>query len=297
MAKLTGLVPPLLTPLNADGTLDKAGLEKLINHCIDGGATGIFLCGSCGEGSFFTDEFRREISEESIRIIGGRVPILLGILENTTSKVIRGIKAVDDLAIDYYVIVAPYYIPATQPMILKHVNEIAASTKKNLLIYNIPPFTNSVIAPETMRELCKLPTVVGCKDTNSSWPTVQRELFFAKKDDFVLLTGDEEICGVNMLLGSDGVVAGTGNIYPQFFTDFYEAAAAKDVDKVYEYMERLDAFKAVMRTNIHWIPRLKYLAARKGLMQEHVASPLIPLTDAEKAQIEEILKDVEKNLY
>lgn len=295
--KLYGVIPPLVTPLNQDGSLDKEGLKKLINYCIDGGVHGIFLMGSCGEGSLFTSRFRRELGEEAVKIIDGRVPLLMGVLENTTSKVIDAIQDLEGIAIDYYVVVAPYYLPATQEMILNHFQKIVEATGKQILVYNIPPFTNSVIEPETMSQLCKLPGVVGCKDTNSDWPTVQRELYNSKREGFVMLNGDEELSGIGMLMGTDGCVPGTANAYPRFFVDLYEAAKAGDIAKVYELTDRLDQFKAVMRTDMHWIPRLKYLAARKGLIQEYTADPLPQLTQEQKDELEKILSQVDQCLY
>lgn len=291
--KLSGVIPPLFTPLNEDGSLDVAGLEKLINHCLDAGVHGIFLLGSCGEGSFVTNEFRKQLLIESNRIINGRVPVLLGVLENTTSKVIEAIRYVEGEHVDYFVVVAPYYIPATQEMILKHVQSIVQATHKPLLIYNIPQFTNSVIAPETMAALCELPEVVGCKDTNGDWATIQRELFKSKRGDFAMLSGDEELCGVGMLLGTDGCVPGTGNIYPKFFVDLYYAAKEKNVEKVYDMMDRLDQFKEIMRTDDQWISRNKYLAFKKGLIKEYTAEPLGILSDASKAKLDEIFARVD----
>lgn len=291
--KLSGVIPPLFTPLNQDGSLDTEGLEKLICHCLDAGVHGIFLLGSCGEGSFVTNEFRKQLLTEANRIIDGRVPVLLGVLENTTSKVIEAIEYVEGEHVDYFVVVAPYYIPATQDMIIRHVQEIVQAVHKPLLIYNIPQFTNSVISPETMAALCSIPEVVGCKDTNGDWATIQRELFKSRREDFVMLSGDEELCGAGMLLGTDGCVPGTGNIYPRFFVDLYHAAKEKNVEKVYDMMDRLDQFKEIMRTDDQWIVRNKYLAFKKGLMKEYPAQPLGLLSDERKQKLDEIFARVD----
>lgn len=291
--KLSGVIPPLFTPLNADGSLDTIGLENLINHCLNAGVHGIFLLGSCGEGSFVTNAFRKQILTEANKIIQGRVPILLGVLENTTSKVIEAIQYVEGEHVDYFVVVAPYYIPATQDMVIRHIKCIVEAVHKPLLIYNIPPFTNSVISPETMEELCRIPEVAGCKDTNGDWATIQRELFRSRRKNFSMLSGDEELCGVGMLMGTDGCVPGTGNIYPKFFVDLYYAAKEKDIEKVYSMMDRLDRFKEVLRTDDQWIVRNKYLAAKKGLIQEYPVKPLGILSDESKKILDEIFERVD----
>ena len=297
MNKLSGIIPPLVTPVHSDGRLDVESLQKLIDNCINEGVNGIFIMGSCGEGSVLGAELRADITREAVKIVAGRVALLVGVLESSTQKVIEEIKRLEPLGAEYFVVTPPFYLPAAnQDQIYAHFKDIAASTKKNIVAYNIPCFVNSEILPETQQKICAIENVVGVKDSTGNWDLFQKALMLKKQNDFTLISGDESLASAGMIFGSNGCVPCLGNPYPRMLVDLYEAAQRKDIDGVFALETKLVQTKRTWGCGGYWIAIVKYLCARKGLCQPYTLTPSLDLTDEQKRFIDELL-DVEEVAY
>lgn len=297
MAKLSGVIPPLVTPVHRDGSLDVESLRRLIDHCISGGCNGIFIMGSCGEGSVLPSGLRRELTARAVEIVADRVPLLVGALESSTQKVIEEIGRLTPCGAEYFVVTAPFYLAASgQAQIYEHFRAVASSTDRKIVAYNIPCFAHCDILPETQEKLCRIENIVAVKDSTGSWDLFQKALMIKKQRDFTLLSGDESLSSAGMLFGSDGCVPCLGNAYPRALADMYEAAKNKDVDRVFDLMTRLVNTKKAWGSGGYWIAIVKYLCARKGLCQPYTLTPSEDLTDAQKQFIDDLL-DGREELY
>jgi len=297
MKRLSGIIPPLVTPVNQDGSLDNESLEKIINNCIEHGCNGIFIMGSCGEGSVMGSALRKELTQKAVSAVNARVPLLVGVLENSTQKVIEEIKRLETCGAEYFVVTAPYYLAVSgQEEIYRHFKAVAESTDKMIVVYNIPCFVHCDILPETMRKLCMIKNIVGVKDSTGSWDLFQRALMLKKTQDFNLLSGDENLCAAGMLFGADGCVPCLANAYPSTLVDLYKAATEKDVERVFHLETRLVNTKKVWGCGGYWIAIVKYLCARKGLCKEYTLTPSENLTDAQKKFIDDLL-DAREEMY
>lgn len=292
---LKGIIPPLVTPLQEDGSLDEKGLKRLVDHCIRGGVDGIFILGSCGEGSVFPIGFRKEFTQKTLEFAAGRVPVLVGVLDNSTPKVIEGIKALAETGAEYFVVTAPYYLAVTgQEAIYRHYQTVAASTEKKIVIYNIPSFTHTNIAPETAARLLRdIDNIAGEKDSTDDWAQFEKELFLKTEETGSLLSGCEETCALSMLLGADGCVPCLANAYPAFFAELYAAAREGNVEKVFSMQKEITELRAIMGCG-YWVSIVKYLCARKDLIQDYPAAPEVPLTAEQKQAVEGILATMER---
>ncbi len=290
--EIQGIIPPLLTPLDREGDVDVPALKRLIEHCIRGGVSGIFVLGSCGEGTVLSREQRRCAAEKALEITGERIPVLVGVLETSAAGITEEIKEYEEMGAEYFVAAAPYYLPpGSQEEILEHFRYITEHMHGKLIIYNIPPYTNSDILPTTMERLLEMPKVTAIKDSTGNWALFQKILFAEKKGS--LLSGNEDLCGAAMLLGADGCVPCLANIYPGFYVDMLGYGREKNVDKILEYQRAIVEMKEVFQYGRSWIAVVKYLCARKGLILPYVGKTLPELTEGEKNAIEEYLKDHE----
>lgn len=290
--EIKGIIPPLLTPLDKDGNVDEAALEKLIEHCIKGGVDGIFVLGSCGEGTVLSGEQRRAVVKKSLEVIKGRVPLLVGVLETAASRVLEEIWTFEKLGAEYFVATVPYYLsPTGQEDILVHYRYISQNMHGKLIIYNIPPYTHSDILPDTMAKLLEVPNIIAIKDSTGDWALFQSALLAERSGS--LLSGNEDLCGAAMLFGADGCVPCLANIYPAFYVDMFRYAQAKNVDKVMEYQKAIIEMKKALSFGKSWIAVVKYLCARKGIIQPYMGAVLPELTESEKTAIERYLQDHE----
>ncbi|HJB15933.1 MAG TPA: dihydrodipicolinate synthase family protein [Candidatus Blautia excrementipullorum] len=290
--KLKGIIPPLVTPLDREGKIDEQSLGKLIRFCINGGVSGIFILGSCGEGSSLTAVQKRAAVSAALKAAGGEVPVLVGVLETSTEKILEEIKTYEKEGAEYFVSAVPYYLsPQNQEDILRHYRFLAEHTEGKLIAYNIPPYVHCDILPETMKKILEIPEVIAVKDSTGDWSLCQKALFLNHGG---ILSGNEELCGAAMAFGAEGSVPCLANAYPEFYSKMYRYAQEKNIEKVIECQKAIIKMKRVLDFSRNWISSVKYLCARKGLIQPYTSYGISPLNKAEIEKTEQYLKENEK---
>ena len=136
--QLTGIVPPLVTPLSDRDTLDVPGLERLIEHLIAGGVAGLFILGTTGEGPSLSYRLRRELIERACKLAAGRVPVLAGITDTSFTESINLAVHAAKHGCHSAVLAAPYYFPAGQPELIEYLNDLVNELPLPMFIYNMP---------------------------------------------------------------------------------------------------------------------------------------------------------------
>lgn len=291
--KLTGIIPPLVTPLDASGKIDEKALKRLIEYCIQGGVSGIFMLGSCGEGTSLTGEQKRTAVKCALEAAEGKVPVLTGVLETSTEKILEEIRCYEQLGAEYFVSAVPYYLsPGGQEGILEHYRFLAEHTKGSLIAYNIPPYVHYDILPETMKKILEIPGVIAVKDSTGDWSLCQKALFLNESGG--ILSGNEDFCGAAMLFGAEGCVPCLANAYPEFYSRFYRYAMEKNIDKVLECQKAVVKMKKILELAGNWIAAVKYLCARKGLISLYTTRGIPEPDQSEIRKMEEYLRENEK---
>jgi 4-hydroxy-tetrahydrodipicolinate synthase len=285
--RIRGIYPPLITPIHRDGSLDPEGFGKLIEHVIRGGVHGLFVMGSCGEGSMVSPQMRLDAAIIARDIGNGRLPLLVGILEQSTLGVIASIRMLEEEGFDTFVVTPPYYLKyPSQEELVRHYEKIAQSIKGRIVLYNIPQFAGACLTAETMIHLSQLPSVVGIKDSDPCWENVQNALLKKWESDFPYMVGNEDTCGAGLLLGGDGIVPCLGNIYPGLFADLYAAALRKDLQQVIELQALVTRLRNIMKYAGNWIACIKYMAYRKGLCEMYTMCPIKPVSLEESSRLD-----------
>ena len=293
--KLEGVITPLITPLEGDGTLDQGALIRLVEHGMRGGIHGVFIAGSCGEGTCISADMRRQAALLARQVAQDNVKVLVGVLEQSTAAVIREIKQLEQDGFDCFVVAPPYYLKyETQGEIIRHYEAVHNAIETELVIYNIPQFAGTCIAPKTLVELSNLERVVSIKDSNPNWEAVQNVLLLKRDHGFSYLVGNEDNGAPGMLFGGDGCVPCLGNIYPKLFVDLYEAAKRGDVELVFELQGVVTELRNILRHATAWISGIKYIASLNGLCDDTPAVPIQPLSCSERAIIGSSIVDFHK---
>lgn len=295
--KLNGIVPPLVTPLSDDNTLDLRGLKNLIEHVIEGGVHGIFILGTTGEAQSLGFDLRAKMVVETARILNGRLPLLVGISDTSIADSVRLALIAKENGADAVVSAPPYYYATAQAEMIEFYNKLIDQLPLPVYLYNMPSHTKVSFAPETIRELAKNKKVIGFKDSSANggfFQAVQYEM--RGREDFSLFVGPEEMTAETVLLGGDGGVNGGANIFPKLYVDLYNAAVAGDIATVRRLQEKVMQISRTIYTQgqygSSYLKGVKCALGILGICSDYLASPYSKFDAEYKKKIENALKEI-----
>lgn len=292
MGKLHGIIPPVVTPLTADERLDEAGLERQLQRMMDAGVHGLFFLGSTGEEPLLRFDVKQQAIRAAVRIVGGRIPVVVGCMAEGTTKTIDNIRQAAALGVDAVAVTPPCYFPSTGPTEqLAHYRACVAASDVPLIIYNIPQTTKVMVSPETTAEISSWEGVAGLKDSSTDFTHFLRLVgLVGGQDDFSVLIGSPNLTGAAVLCGGDGGVPGIANLDPKLMVDVYDAARAGDLVKLQALQIRvLSLFRAASFGAP--IACLKAGLELMGVCESHTAGPLLPLTPDSREQLAALLRE------
>lgn len=292
MLELHGIVPPILTPLNADESVDEAGLRRLISRLIDGGVHGIYLLGSTGEQPALLEHERARavrIGREEIR---GRVPLVVGCMASSTLRAISNIRSAEECGADAVAVTPPHYFPSQGPAEqVAHYGACALAARGPVLIYNIPSTTKVMLSPETIHSIATLPNVIGVKDSSTDL-THFLKLVDRKPHDrpFSCLIGAAPLIGPSVAFGGDGAVPGIANLDPVLSVQVYDAARRGDLKEARALQRRLTHLMRLLALGPP-IVCLKTALELMGVCGKTACAPFQPLGEQAREHLRDILAE------
>lgn len=283
------LIPPLLTPLHTDESVDRLGLTRLIEHVLQGGATGIFVLGSSGEGAFLTHTQRRTVVDVASTVIARRVPLFVGISDCSISRVRELMSAVTQPEVTALVLTVPYYGSFDDPdMQVAFFETVADEAPRPIILYNIPQMVHARLEPETVARLASHPNIIGVKDSSGDLIRFQQLLTLRHPHEFAVYQGAEQLAGLSLLAGTDGLISGMANLVPGWLAEMLEAAQKGEVERVLNIQQRLNELWT-LHTAGHWLSCLKMAASLLDLCGPTVSAPLPRLSPEAAAHIQKTL--------
>ena len=285
--KLFGVVPPIITPVDEYERVDEKGLRLLIDHCIDHGIHGIFVCGSNGECMALTQAERDRAIRIALDECAGRVPVIAGVMDSSTKRVIENVKRFEDMGGQTAVVTPVFYARhATQDETVRHFEDISAATEADLMIYNIPMFTGQNLTADTVIRISQIDRVTGVKDTSGSLPAFIRLLNHFKGTDFRVLQGSTNLAVPSMLMGADGYVPSLAPLFPKAHIMVYEYGKARDIDNAMKWGAILDEICKIYPMAKSQTASTKYAMSTLGFTDKRVIRPTEPITAEEMARID-----------
>lgn len=246
--RYSGVIPPVVTPLTADGELDRPSLERVVEHLLDGGVTGLFALGSSGETAYLTPGQQDEVIKVIVSAAAGRVPVIVGAIETTTNRAIERARSAATLGADAVVVTAPFYTRTSDQEIDRHFRDVAAAIELPLLAYDVPVCVHSKLTPELLLPLAADGVLAGVKDSSGDDGSFRRLAIGARElPDFSVLTGHELVVDAMMLGGADGSVPGLGNVDPHGYVRLHHAAVTGDWAAAKAEQDRLVALFDIIR--------------------------------------------------
>lgn len=293
---LCGIVPPLVTPLLDNETIDVESLERLIDHLIAGGVHGLFVLGTTGEEQSLSYKVREMMIRESCRINNGRLPILVCITDTSIVESIRLADIAKECGADGLVSAPPYYFATGQPELAQFYEELVPQLPLPVFLYNMPSHVKVSFAPETVARLAKMPQVVGLKDSSANATYFQQVMYLARKvnPQFAMFCGPEEMTGELVLMGANGGVNGGANMFPELYVAMYEAAKAKDVERLVKMqqiiMQISCSIYTIGRHGSSYLKGLKCACQQLGVINnDFVASPFYKFDQPERDKVAKAL--------
>lgn len=295
---LPGIIPPLVTPLLDNDTLDIEGLERLIEHTISGGVHGIFILGTTGEFAGLSYKLRRELIKRTCKLVKGRVPVLVGITDSAFTESLNLAKYAANCGADAVVLAPPYYFAVSQPELLEYLQHIMAQMPLPLFLYNMPSHTKVMLAPETVKAAATIPGIIGMKDSSSDLAYFKQVQYALKeRDDFTFMIGPEEFMAEFVLTGGHGGVNGGANMFPKLYVELYQAARNRDFDKINTLQQKVMQISTTIYNagnyGSSYLKGLKCALSVMGLCSDFMAEPFHRFNQPEREKIEAALKALE----
>lgn len=296
---LHGIIPPMITPLIDRDSLDIGGLERLVDRLLGGGVSGIFLLGTTGEAPSLSHRLRRELVDRTCRLVDGRVPILVGITDTSLVESAQLARDASDLGADAVVTSAPFYFPAGQPELREYLEELLPELPLPLLLYNMPALTKTSFHRETVEWAMDQERITGLKDSSGDLVYFKKMLRLAeaKRPDWPLLVGPEELLAEAIFAGGHGGVNGGANLHPRLYVDLYEAAHRGDFDKARQLssqvLELAESLYTVGQHGSAIIKGIKCSLALLGVCDDFMAAPFHRFHDSERRNIAERLESLQ----
>ncbi|GAA1360448.1 dihydrodipicolinate synthase family protein [Arthrobacter rhombi] len=296
----SGVIPPVVTPRSGDGVIDTASLERVVDHLIDGGVSGLFVLGSSGEVPYLTHVERELVMKTIAGRNNGRVPLLAGANEQTTARVIEEGRRMVELGADALVVTTPFYALSNAAEIEDHFRAVKEAVGVDVFAYDVPIRTNAKLPLDVAVRLAEDGIIAGVKDSSGDDVSFRRLLLAtAHLEDFCVFTGHEVVVDGALLGGAHGVVPGLGNVDPAGYCRMVDAAAAGDWAAVRREQDRLAELFTIVFTpdasrvsgGAAGLGAFKTALVLLGVIEDNAMStPMGSLNEAETAAIAEILR-------
>lgn len=285
-----GIITALLTPFYPDGDLDRPTLRTRIAWQIDQGVHGLLVGGVSGEYVNLSPDERRQVVQASVDAVGGRVPVIAGILEPNTRQAVAAAREFEALGVQALLVLTPYHNLPTPAGIVGHFRAVHDATTLPILLYNNPGRTGIDLDLALQEELTALPRIVGVKECRRDMAVVSEQIRRARPG-FAVLSGDDDLALVTFVLGGAGAILTGGNILPGLFLDIYQLVQRGEVAKAVEIHHRMMPLILAIYTKNHPYP-LKEALALAGMPVGPARPPLAPMDEVQRAQVRAALRDL-----
>lgn len=247
--EIKGIIPPIITPMNDDESINVTELRNQVNRLIDGGVHALFPFGTNGEGYILDEKEKELVLRTVIEETNGRVPVYAGSGCISTRDTIRMSQMAESLGADILSIITPSFAAASQNELYEHYKAVAqAVPDMPIVLYNIPARTGNALAPETVGKLAQIENIVGAKDSSGNFNNILEYIAKTKDSgDFSVLSGNDALIIWNLLAGGTGGIAGCANLYPKTMSSIYDLFMEGKIEEAKEANASIASFRACFK--------------------------------------------------
>ena len=244
---IKGIIPPIITPMNSDESINYGELRNQVNRLIDGGVHGLFPFGTNGEAYILTPEEKNKILQVVIEEVNGRVPVYAGTGCIGTKETISMSKAAQSMGADVLSIITPWFAAASQAELYEHYKAVAQKVELPIVLYNIPARTGNFLSPSTAARLASIENIVAVKDSSGSFNNMLDYLSVSEKEDFTVLSGNDALIIWNLMAGGTGGIAGCANVFPKLMSSIYDFFISGETKKAAEANAKISSLRSCFK--------------------------------------------------
>jgi len=289
---LRGCATALVTPFTARGEVDEAKWRVLVERQLAGGVRVLVPCGTTGEAVTMSEAEQERLMAVCVEVAKGRGRVVAGVGSNSTATTIKRAKMAVGAGVDAVLVVAPYYNKPTQAGLIAHFGAVAESVGETpVVLYNVPGRTSSNIAAPTVLTLAKThANIVAVKEASGDFAQIMK-ILAGRPAGFRVLSGDDAVTLPLIALGADGIISVVSNEVPDQMSRLTDLALAGKWDEARALHYRL---LALMEANfVESSPGpVKAAMALMGLLEENFRLPLVPVQDATRVKLREVLNEL-----
>jgi 4-hydroxy-tetrahydrodipicolinate synthase len=265
-----GVFVPNVTPFTG-GEVDEGSLRRLVDYLVDGGVSGIVPCGTTGESATLSHDEHVRVIQVVVEQVAGRVPVVAGVGTNDTRETMNLLERVDEMDLQGYLVVCPYYNRPSQDGIEKHFQAVSGATGRPILVYNIPMRTGRNIDVDTVVKLSRIPNIVGIKDASGDINQTMSILARAG-EDFSVLSGEDHLLFSICCLGGHGGIMASAHVLPGEFLSLYRAVKGGDLDEA-------------GRLHYHLLPLIRMMFKEPNPAPSKAAMKLLGIIDSDELRL------------
>lgn len=285
----TGAAVAIITPMNADGSVNYEEFGRFIDFQIENGTDAIVVCGTTGESSTLKVVEHNECIKWCVKYVNGRVPVIAGTGSNSTACAIDISKEACDNGADALLLVTPYYNKTSQRGLIAHYTAIHDATNKPIILYNVPSRTGLNIAPETALELSKLPRINGIKEASGNLEQVEKIIELCG-DELNIWSGNDDQIYDLMERGGKGVISVLSNIAPKAAHDIPTKYLEGNKEESKSLMDKYMKLAQSMFVDVNPIP-VKEAVSLIGFNAGSCRLPLVEMDDKNKAYVKSTMEE------
>lgn len=289
---LTGVGVAVVTPFNNDFSIDYPSLENHINFLIEKGVDYLVILGTTGETPTMSRDEKIAVVNFAYEIVKDRVPVVIGIGGNNTAALIEDLKTFPLEKATAVLSTSPYYNKPSQEGLFQHYTALAAVSPKPIILYNVPGRTGKNIEPETTLRLAENPNICGIKEAGNNFAQGIK-LLANRPKDFLILSGDDDLCVPEVEAGFDGVISVAANAFPAEFKKMIKESLDGNVVEARELNQKL--FNCYMLLFAENNPAgIKALMYFQGRIKNVLRLPLVPLSEKVNLQMKAFWENYQK---
>ncbi|AXV39367.1 4-hydroxy-tetrahydrodipicolinate synthase [Methanobacterium sp. BAmetb5] len=294
--KLEGTTVAMVTPFTSDDKVDEEGMRENMNYLLERGVNGLLAAGTTGESATITHQEQKKMMEILVDEVKGKAAAVAGAGSNSSKEALDLVKYAEDVGADYALVITPYYNKPQQHGLYEHYKMLSDSVNIPIIVYNVPSRTGTDIDVETIGRVAQLDNIVAIKEANPDLDKVSQTIQKIKQldleDDFLVLSGNDNLTLPMISQGCMGVISVVGNVDPARMSEMVETAMEGDFRRAQELHYELYDLMKVLFVESNPVPAKEALNMM-GRPSGHVRMPLAPLKEESQEKLRKVLLDLQ----
>jgi len=286
-----GVIPAIVTPFGENGELDGKALEMITEYLIENGVDAIMAVGGTGEFPHLLREEKREVVATVAGIAKGKVPVIAGTAACSTREAILLSQDAHEVGASAVIVTAPYYFKLPEDFVIKHFETIAENIDCPLVVYNNPLYTGNNVTPSGLVWLLKEKNIIGLKQSNSDMGQLV-EVIRLSPEGVSICTGIDSQFYPALCIGAKGVYSTAASVIPAQIVRLYRLFKERKYDEALELHIKLQKLNKYLEYDPGYVAPAKEVLKMIGLTGGALRAPIPELTEEERKEIKEALKEI-----